>query len=180
MKCLLGLIKPPKCQLCVSSCLDLKSRSSGACLSCQASPELLHYANSSCKAGRLAAEPLLPDMPTNPQATSCSGPSRVFHSCVLQGVTNNTLSYLLCLKQLQGTKREALQGHLCYLAHKDQGDSSRTKPFSTETAPAFIPWTCFVLSQFMPLRMSLQHRGLALAGLEAISITQLVRSGVNF
>lgn len=118
-------------------------------------------------------------MPINPQATSCSGPSRVFRICVLQGVTN-TPSYLLLLEQLGGTKREALQGHLCYVAHKDEGATSSTEPLSIETAPAFTPWTCSVPSQFTPLRINRHHRGLGLAGLQAISITHLVSPGVNF
>lgn len=77
-------------------------------------------------------------------------------------------------------QREALQGHLCCLAHREQRASSSMDLLSTETVPAFIPWMCFVPSYLVPLRMNLQCRGLALAGLEAISITQLVRQGVNF
>lgn len=134
----------------------------------------------SAKAGRLAAEPLLPDMPINPQATSCSRPSRLVHNYALQGFTDYVLSYLLFLKQLGGIKSEALQGHLRYQVDKGQGASSSAGPLSIETTPSFTPRPCFVPSQLTPRSINLQHRGLALASLEAIGATYHVRPGSIF
>lgn len=87
---------------------------------------------------------------------SCSEPSRVFHSCVLQGVTNHPTCSASSIWEAQ---RERHCRDICAAGIQGPGSQLSTERFSTETAPAFIPWTCFVPSQFTPLRMNLSTEG---------------------